>query len=170
MAFLLTRDRRRRSKRSEATTSRQLLDYLRGAGRILAAGPARRDHSPLRALHRRRVRPQLGHAAKLLARCPGFLAHRFDRQPVELESLTAHDANQFVLHEAGRFSPSRCKLVVTALRSFLRHLHKRGDLPADPAPGLAPVRNWWLSGLPKALGRVPHSTSGSKPEQWLRRE
>ena len=40
MAFLLTCDRRRRSKRSEATTSRQRLDYLRAAGRILATGPA----------------------------------------------------------------------------------------------------------------------------------
>ena len=64
---------------------------------------------------------------------------------MELESLTARDANRFVLHQAGRFSPFRCKLVVTALRSFLRHPHQRGDVPADPAPSLVPFRNWRLS-------------------------
>lgn len=157
-AFLLTRDPCRRSKRSEATTGRQLLDYLRADGRIPAAVSAPGPVGPLERITRhyeRFLADERGLSQSTLQNyvpiARGFLTHRFDRQPVDLESLTAHDANQFVLHESARFSPGRCKLVVTALRSFLRHLYQRGEIPADLAPGLVPVRNWRLSGLPKAL-------------------
>lgn len=157
-AFLLTRDARRRARRGEAATGRQLLDHLRTNGSIAVATPAPGPASPIdriadgyqrflvneRGLSQPTVRSYLP-----IARA--FLTQRFASQPVALESLTARDANQFVLHEAGRLSRVRCQLVVTALRSFLRHLHQRGDIPADLAGGLLPVRQWRLSGLPKAL-------------------
>ena len=41
--------------------------------------------------------------------------------------------------------------MVTALRSFLRHLHQQGELPADLADAVLPVMCWRLSGLPKSL-------------------
>ena len=157
-AFLLTRDPRRRARRGEAATGRQLLDHLRTNGSIPPATPAPGPVSPIdritdgyqrflvneRGLSQPTVRNYLP-----IARA--FLAQRFASQPVALESLTARDANQFVLREAGRLSRARSQLVVTALRSFLRHLHQRGDIPADLAGGLLPVRQWRLSGLPKAL-------------------
>ena len=46
---------------------------------------------------------------------------------------------------------ARTKLVATALRSFLRHLHQRGDLAADLSSAVLPVMHWRLSGLPKAI-------------------
>ena len=157
-AFLLTRDRRRRARRGEAATGRQLLDHLRTNGSIPAARSVPRSVSPIdritdcyqrflineRGLGQSTVRSYLP-----IARA--FLTQRFAGQPVALESLTARDANQFVLHEAGRLSCARCQLVVTALRSLLRHLHQRGDIPADLAGGLLPVRRWRLAGLPEAL-------------------
>ena len=157
-AFLLARDPSRSVRRGEAATGRQLLDHLRATGSIPAATPAPGPVSPVdriidgyqrflvneRGLSQSTVRNYLPVAR-------AFLARRFASRPVALESLTARDANQFVLHEAGRLSRARSKLVVTALRSFLRHLHQRGDIPADLAGGLLPVRLWRLSGLPKAL-------------------
>ena len=50
-----------------------------------------------------------------------------------------------------RLSRARAKLVVTALRSFLRHLYQRGDISVDLSNALVPVRDWRLSGLPKVL-------------------
>ena len=40
---------------------------------------------------------------------------------------------------------------MTALRSFQRHLHRRGDIPADLACGVLPVMHWRLSGWPKSV-------------------
>ena len=80
-----------------------------------------------------------------------FLDERFGSREIDLASLSARDANQFVRREAERLSRSRAKLVVTALRSFLRHLHQHGDLQADLASAVLPVMRWRLSGLPKSL-------------------
>ena len=41
--------------------------------------------------------------------------------------------------------------MVTALRSFLRFLHQRGDITVDLAGAVPPVMHWRLSGLPKSL-------------------
>ena len=157
-AFLLTREPRRRSRRGESTTVRQLLDYLREDGRIPAAAPEPDRDGPIdriartyehflvheRGLSRATLRNYLP-----IARA--FLAERFGTRPVALERLAARDTNHFLLGQAKRLSRTRSKLVVTALRSFLRHLHQRGDLPADLASAVPPVVHWRLSGLPKAL-------------------
>lgn len=80
-----------------------------------------------------------------------FLAERFATRAVALERLTLRDVNRFIVRQSRRRSPSSAKLVVTALRSFLRHLHQRGDIPADLAGALLPVVSWRLSGVPKSL-------------------
>ena len=66
-----------------------------------------------------------------------------------LDTLIARDANRFIIRHA--VSRSHAKGLATALRSFLRHLHQRGDLGADLAGAIPPVTNWRLSGLPKSL-------------------
>ena len=80
-----------------------------------------------------------------------FLAERFVTGTVALGALTVRDVNQFIVRQSQRLSRSRAKLLVTALRSFLRHLHQRGDIPADLAGALLPVVSWRLSGVPKSL-------------------
>lgn len=131
---------------------------MRANGTIPAATPAAEPVSPIDRItdgYKRFLVNERGLSQSTLRNylpiARSFLTKRFACEPVALGSLTARDANQFVLHQAGRLSRARCQLVETALRSFLRHLHQRGDIPADLASGLLPVRRWRLSVLPKAL-------------------
>lgn len=157
-AFLQTRRLRRGFRRGESKTVRQLLDYLRENGRIPAAAPEPGCDGPIDQIARTYehflVHERGLSRATVINYLPivrTFLAERFGTRPVALERLTARDANQFVLGQAQRLSRTRSKLVATALRSFLRHLHQRGNLPADLASAVLPVVHWRLSGLPKAL-------------------
>lgn len=157
-AFLQTRDAKRRSRRGEAATCRGLLDDLRDSGWIAAVPPDLDDEGPtdriVRTYERFLVHVRglaLSTVVNYVAIALAFLADRFGTGPVELERLGARDANQFVLRESRRLSRSRTKLVVTALRSFLRHLYQRGDLAADLSSAVLPVMHWRLSGLPKAI-------------------
>ena len=157
-AFLQTRELRRSSRHGEAATGRQLLAYLRENGCIPPASPPPNDDSPLdRIVHtyERFLVNERGLSRTTidcyLPVARAFVSERFGESPIELERLSARDANQFVLGLADRLGTSRCKQAVTALRSFLRHLHQRGDLSADLARAVLPVRQWRLSELPRAL-------------------
>ena len=147
-----------RGKRGTATTGRQLLCYLRGSGVISGTVSRPRSDAPVKRVERayerflvdeRGVSPAT--VTNYLPIVRAFLAENFGSHEVALECLGVRDANQFVLREARRLSRSRAKLVVTVLRSFLRHLYQRGDISADLSDALVAVRDWRLSGLPKVL-------------------
>lgn len=156
-AFLLARGWSN-GRRGEAATGRQLLCYLRGSGVIPAAVPCPDSDTPIDRIGRiyerflvneRGVSPAT--VTNYLPIVRTFLTEHFGAREVVLETLGVRDANQFVLRQARRLSRSRAKLVVTVLRSFLRHLHQRGDVPVDFSSAVVPVMHWRLSGLPKAL-------------------
>ena len=135
-----------------------MLCYLRGSGVIPAAVSRPCSDAPIERVERtyerflvdeRGVSPAT--VTNYLPIVRAFLAENFGSREVALEMLGVRDANQFVLREARRLSRSRAKLVVTVLRSFLRHLYQRGDISVDLSNALAPVRHWRLSGLPKVL-------------------
>ena len=145
-------------RRGEATTGRQLLCYLRRSGVIPAAVSRPCSDGPIERIERtyerflvdeRGVSPAT--VTNYLPIVRAFLAEQFGSRQVALDTLGVRDANQFVLRQARHLSRSRAKLVVTALRSFLRHLYQRRDIPGDLSSAVAPVRHWRLSGLPKAL-------------------
>src|SRR6266436_5092371 len=70
-----------------------------------------------------------------------FLSQRFaENEPCFME-LRASDVTTFVKDEVGKLSPGRAKLLVTALRSFLRYLLHQA----------APKRNTWLGRRDHAL-------------------
>ena len=148
----------RRQRRGDAATARQLLDLLRDAGRIPPPrsdppgddpiGPIVRCYERF-LLDERGVKPAT--LANYLPTIRAFLADRFGTRDIALESLSVQDANQFILRESQRLGVPRTKLVGTALRSFLRHLHQRGAIAADFAGAIPPVVNWSLGGLPKSL-------------------
>lgn len=156
-AFLLARGSRRTAQR-EATTLRQLLSYLRENERIPAAPSGRSSDCPIARLARAYER-FLVHERGLtsatvknyLPTVHAFLTERFGTETVQLKRLVAQDANQFILRHAQRLSRTRAKLLVTVLRSFLRFLYQRGDIPIDLASAVLPVMHWRLSGLPKSL-------------------
>ena len=156
-AFLATRGPRC-VQRGEAVTTRQLLSHLRTDGRIPLAAPSPQVSNPFasveRCYERFLVNERGVSRATVETYLPivhAFLAERFATRAVAFETLTVRDVNRFIVRQSRRLSRSRVKLVVTALRSFLRHLHQRGDIPVDLAGALLPVASWRLSGVPKSL-------------------
>ena len=80
-----------------------------------------------------------------------FLAQRFGEGPFRLRDLTESDVTDFVLRWAHSQSPGRAKLLVTALRSFLRFLLEHGEIEIDLAVTVPTVANWRLSAVPKYM-------------------
>ena len=154
-AFLRTREPRR-APQGEVTTGRQLLSHLRSKGRIpdVAEGADGGDAiTPIERAYERYLVNERGLSpstvSKYLAAVHAFLAKRFGARVVALDRLVARDANRFIARHA--ISRSHAKDLAAALRSFLRHLHQRGDIAVDLAGAIPPVTNWRLSELPKSL-------------------
>ncbi len=80
-----------------------------------------------------------------------FLGDRFPTHALDLGALTLDDVKEFICRSCEKVSPGRAKVVVCALRCFLRYLYQRGDIATDIAGAIPGVPNWRLSGLPKAL-------------------
>ena len=143
--FVLTRGPRC-VQRGDATTVRQLLSHLRASGRIPLAAPSPQSSNPFAPVERRYERFLVNERGVSRATVENylpiihtFLAERFATGAVALETLTVRDVNHFIVRQSQRLSRSRAKLLVTALRSFLRHLHQRADIPADLASALPPL-------------------------------
>ena len=156
-AFLLTRGPRC-VRRGEATTARQLLSHLRVSGRVPPVPSSPENSNPFAQFECRYERFLVNERGlsratveNYLPIIHSFLAERFTTRAVALETLTVREVHQFIVCQSQRLSRSRAKLLVTALRSFLRHLHQRGDILADLASALLPVVSWRLSGVPKSL-------------------
>jgi len=80
-----------------------------------------------------------------------FLASRFEKAPINFAELTATDVTNFLRWRSRELSPGRAKLLVTALRSFLRYLRHQGEISVDLAGCVPPVAVWALSTVPKFL-------------------
>jgi site-specific recombinase XerD len=81
----------------------------------------------------------------------GFLAAHFGNKPLRLQDLRPQDLHRFILRQVPSGSRAYSKLIVTALRSFLRFLCQRGSIKNDLASALFGVAHWRLSHLPKSL-------------------
>jgi site-specific recombinase XerD len=80
-----------------------------------------------------------------------FLTYRFDRAEMTIASLTAKDVTKFIQDRVRQMSPGRAKLLVTALRSFLRYLRHQDRIAVDLAGCVPSVACWSLSTVPKFL-------------------
>jgi site-specific recombinase XerD len=81
----------------------------------------------------------------------GFLTDRFGHGPVTLSHLCAGDVVRFVQRQAPRLHLKRAKLLTSALRSFLRYLRYRGEVPLDLAAAVPVVANWSMPSIPRAI-------------------
>lgn len=95
--------------------------------------------------------------SEVTARAYGDIARRFleARCPQACKArvaLRASDVTSFVLEASSHYSVGATKYIVTALRSFLRHLYLEQRLAADLTGAVPAVAGWRLQGLPKALG------------------
>jgi len=154
--FLRLWRRRYRSHGAQATLV-QLRRHLRTAG-ALAPAVASLKRGPA-ALIEEQYATYLGEERGLapatlinyLALVDRFLLDRFRTGPVRLGRLAARDVTRFVLRRAYTMSPGRAKLLVTALRSFLRFLFLRGETPIDLTAAVPTVADWRLAKLPKFI-------------------
>ena len=86
-----------------------------------------------------------------LSTVQAFLGDCFQSRPADLGSLGLNDVNGFIRHSCQTHRPATTRVHVAALRSFTRYLYQSGIITADIADGIAGVRTWRLSSLPKGL-------------------
>jgi len=80
-----------------------------------------------------------------------LLSDRFGQLDMNLSELTAQDVTKFLQDRARQLRPGRAKLLVAALRSFLRYLRHQGQISVDLAGCVPPVAAWSFSAVPKFL-------------------
>jgi site-specific recombinase XerD len=80
-----------------------------------------------------------------------FLQEKFAQRELRLDVLRAQDVPVYVKSHVAKLSPARAKLLVTALRSFLRYLLHQGKISVDLSPCVLPVAYWSYSDIPKSL-------------------
>jgi site-specific recombinase XerD len=155
--FLDERRRQRRLRKGNARAARHFLEHLREQGAVRPPEPAV-DESPLGTLRRQyqsHLEKQRGLAAVTVAEYWGFarrlIAERFGDAPIRVRDLTPDDVSGFVLRHARSGSPGVAKLMVSALRSFLRFLFQDGQTQSDLAGAVPTVPNWRLAELPRYL-------------------
>jgi site-specific recombinase XerD len=157
LRLFLTYHRRRGTRRGDERTGWQLLLYLRRLGCIptppetiddTALGQIERDFARFLRSERGLKPATVENYQRTVRR---FLVHRFRREEPRLDELRPHDIHRFILERARHVRRSYAKLMVTALRSFLRFLHQRGAIALDLAAAVPAVANWRLSHLPMSL-------------------
>lgn len=135
-----------------------VLRYLRTVGAVPVSRAIPLEQSPLEQLlaqyvlylaRERALVPSTLRRYEEVAR--RFLRARFHSDTPEPGCLAAVDVASYVLRESRVSSVGYAKNKITALRSFLRYLHVRGDLPVDLARAVPSVAGWRLAGLPKYL-------------------
>jgi site-specific recombinase XerD len=155
--FLRCRGRRYRPRRGALTTFVQLLRHLRTVGELVPlVVPLKHDTAAIiEEQYATYLREERGLAHATLINYLGLvdrsLLDRFGKGPMRLAQLRARDVTRFVLRRAHTMSPGRAKLLVTALRSFLRFGFVRGETPIDLTASVPTVADWRLAKLPKFI-------------------
>ncbi len=135
---------------------RRVLALLRESG-LVAARPPETKNSRQQFIeeYQSYLRQERGLAvASLLNYVPfaeELLSSRFGDSDLDFAELAAQDVTKFIQRRAHQLSPGRAKLLVTALRSFLRYLRYRGEISVDLAACVPSVAVWSLSTVPKFL-------------------
>jgi site-specific recombinase XerD len=172
--FLEERQRTGRLRKGEASTVRHFLEHLRQMGAIPSPEP-QVDESPLATLRRQYanyLEKERGLAAVTVARywpfIERFVVERFGDGPICVRELAPDDIARFLLRHARSSSPKVARLMVTALRSFLRFLFQHGQTESDLTGAVPTVPEWRLAELPKYLTpeeveRVVHACQRDSP-------
>lgn len=158
-AFLAYRRRRGLAMRSHATTLRILLSVLRDS-RVVplpasSGGKAAIDRvAEVERAFARHLTEERGLRASTLGNYISpirqLLSARYHGRSVRLDLLRPDDVSRFVVRTA-RSQPGRIKVVVPALRAFLRWAHQRGDTKTSLVGCVPAVADWRAATLPKSL-------------------
>ena len=140
----------------EATTLARLLSMLRRQG--VTPEETQPEPSPeqkIIAEYRRYLLKERGlspaTALNYVTPIVKLLSERSGQGRLSLAQLRASDVTGFLQRNAYKASSARAKILVTALRSFLRYLRFQGKIKTDLAGCVPPVAAWSLASLPKFL-------------------
>jgi site-specific recombinase XerD len=155
--YMRSRHQRYRPRRDDSSILSRLVYLLRSHG-MLQKEPALYPDNPHQGVENdydRYLSEERGLSmttrSRYLPFIKRFLSIQFGNNPVRFEKLTADDVIQFVRNQAVRLSPKCGGLMVSALRSFFRYLHHRGDIAINLAACIPTIPNWQYSALPKFL-------------------
>ncbi len=160
LAYRRRLGRTSRSHQSHQATVRVLLDVLRKIGVVQPASTdeSQANKSPFADLLRLFTRHLVEERGLGASTCANYvpvvgrmLSGRFRDGPVELDKLRPEDVGRFVVREARRTSAGRMKVVVPALRVFLRWLHQRGETDTNLTGCVPAVADWRLATVPKSM-------------------
>lgn len=142
--------------RHERSTIRRLVVVLREVGVVRAKRPATLTAVQRHvAEYRRYLIQQRGLAESCLPNYTSFveefLSDRFAGSEPCLANLCSADVTSFITLQVSQLSRGRAKLLVTALRSYLRYLLHQGDITVALAGCIPSVATWPLATTPKIL-------------------
>jgi site-specific recombinase XerD len=148
-------DRRRRVKpHAERSTLQRFLRLVRPDANVQTSSPLTPSQVLLQDFRRHFLEERGAALVSYLALQPflrQFLAECFPDENVECTRLTANEVIEFVRRHAHHYSPGRAKLLVTALRAFLRYLRQQGKITSDLEAAVPRVAMWSGSTVPKFL-------------------
>jgi site-specific recombinase XerD len=140
----------------EPATVRRLLLILRDIGVLKAEPPAVvTSLQQCVAEYRKYLVHQRGLAESCLPNylsyVEQFLSRRFGANEPCFMDLCASDVTTFMKDQIGKLSAGRARLLVTALRSFLRYLRHQGLIMVELSGCVPAVACWSFSEIPKSL-------------------
>jgi site-specific recombinase XerD len=140
----------------ELATLRRLCSVLRDAGVLQYAPPSVLSASEQCVNeYRQYLINQRGLSASCLPNylsfVKEFLSSRFPDDDLRFSELCASDVTGFLKACTDKLAPGRIKLLVTALRSFLRYLVHHGRTKMELAGCVPSVAGWAFSEVPKGL-------------------
>lgn len=140
----------------EAATVRRLCSVLRDVG-VLQDAPASVSTASERCVneYRQYLINQRGLSASCLSNYTSFveefLSSRFQDGDLRFSELCASDVTAFLQACTGKMARGRIKLLITALRSFLRYLLHQGHTKIELAGCVPAAAVWAFSEIPKGL-------------------
>lgn len=157
-------DARRRAGYVQFLTPRALapiLHHLVGAGVLVVSEPRRCERSAVEDEVQRYVGYLVQERGLSRVAADGygsrvrrFLAEHLTGDRTAVVDLQAEHVTAFVLAQSRRYAVGTTKIIVTALRSYLRFLYLEGTITMDLSGAVPAVAGWRLSGLPKALDQA----------------
>ena len=162
--YLRYRARHRRRRSSDTFVLKRLLDFVRQQGAIEEVPTVSVEVTPnQRLLDEYTVylqQERVLSAATIDIYVPfarGFLTACFrDGQKTQLAALRAANVVAFVQEQVKCLHLARAKMMITALRSFLRYLRYCGAIKLDLASAVPTVANWSMASIPRAIS-VEHA-------------
>jgi site-specific recombinase XerD len=162
--YLRYRSHHRRPRSSDGFVLKQLLDLLRQQGALEEAPTVPIKVTPIQQLldkytvYLQRERALSVESIDIYVPfARGFLTACFrDEGKIPLTSLRAADVVAFVQERVKCLHLARAKMMIVALRSFLRYLRYRGAVKLDLAAAVPTVANWSMASIPRAIS-VEHA-------------